>query len=292
MAKAPKRVKQHETDSIACKCVENSFSSKWELRELTGIDYGIDRIAERFEDEYATGEMILLQIKGTEKDIDPQNVKFLFPVKTLIYSQLFAIPFLFVYCNINKPGVCYYIWLQEYIDVRLKHEKPTWKQQDKITLYFDSENILMNSENALSTIAKFPKLKDYYIGCVIEMDIIPIALNEVVSFMNYLAEAFDITLAYKETINGMRDTLKRVKLHLENTKKYHALLSLYGYDKDIDQTVSLINNIIKNSEYDYDKYNELIRKLSHIDTLIAVMGNLFSSDYKRILYEFDESSMF
>lgn len=106
MAMPPKRILQHEIDSETCKIVASLFSRTWELRDLTGRDFGIDKIVEKFEDGYATGEMLLLQIKGTEKPINSTNPKFSLETKTLLYAEMFSTPFLLLYCSLTPPQKC------------------------------------------------------------------------------------------------------------------------------------------------------------------------------------------
>lgn len=99
-------------DTEACKIVSMKFDRNWEIRDVTGRDFGIDKIVERFENGYATSEMLILQIKGTETLIDSEKPSFSLPTKTLLYAELFVFPFLLVYCSISNPEQCYYLWLQ------------------------------------------------------------------------------------------------------------------------------------------------------------------------------------
>lgn len=49
----PKRPVTHEIDTKACAIVTGKFSPhNWEIRELTGRDFGVDRIVERFQDGF------------------------------------------------------------------------------------------------------------------------------------------------------------------------------------------------------------------------------------------------
>lgn len=66
---------------------------QWEVRDLTGRDFGVDKMIERFQGNYATGEVMMLQIKGTEKLIDSNNPRFSIDTKTLLYAEMFAVPF-------------------------------------------------------------------------------------------------------------------------------------------------------------------------------------------------------
>ena len=101
MASAPQRVHNHEIDARACGIVSQKFSSNWELRDLTGRDFGVDKIAERFCNGYTTSELLMLQIKGTESYIDETNPRFSLDTKTLIYAEMFSVPFLLVFCSVT-----------------------------------------------------------------------------------------------------------------------------------------------------------------------------------------------
>ena len=60
MPKLPHRVSSHEIDTEACGIVSCKLGRNWEIRDITGRDFGIDKMAERFEDGYATSEIIMI----------------------------------------------------------------------------------------------------------------------------------------------------------------------------------------------------------------------------------------
>ncbi len=165
--KLPHRVTQHEIDNEACKIVISKFDRNWEIRDLTGRDFGIDKIVERFQDGYATSELLLLQIKGTENEIDINNPRFSLDTKELQYAEMFTTPFLLVYVSITNPQQCYYVWLQEYIRVRLQLDKPNWREQDTNTIYFPKENIL-NLNERMDHILYITKFATVYKGNIIK----------------------------------------------------------------------------------------------------------------------------
>ena len=76
MTQPPQRIHTHQIDTTACSIISTKFSHNWEMRDLTGRDFGIDKIVERFQDSYATSEIMLLQIKGTETEILYRNQNF------------------------------------------------------------------------------------------------------------------------------------------------------------------------------------------------------------------------
>ena len=87
MVLPPHRIRNHIIDEKACKIVSFKFGDDWIERDITGRDFGIDKMVERFEEGYATSEIMMLQIKGTEQGIDVNNPKFSIPTKTLLYSK-------------------------------------------------------------------------------------------------------------------------------------------------------------------------------------------------------------
>lgn len=91
--KLPHRVRQHEIDNEACKIVISKFDRNWEIRDLTGRDFGIDKIVERFQDGYATSELLLLQIKGTEKKLISTIRDFLLILKNYNTLKCLPLPF-------------------------------------------------------------------------------------------------------------------------------------------------------------------------------------------------------
>ena len=196
MVQAPRRTQAHMTDSKACLLVAQLFSENWVLRDLTERDYGIDRIAERFHDECGTSEMLILQIKGTKSNIDKNNPRFSLETKTLIYAEMFSVPFLLVYCSVNEPSQCYYLWLQEYIRVRLNYENPKWRTQGTNTVYFPNENLLgtPRAENNLTYIAKFPKYQQSWVSYYL-------SLNDLCYDMPCVLE--DVDLWAKEDIDAL-----------------------------------------------------------------------------------------
>lgn len=52
MTQPPRRIHTHQIDTRACSIISTKFSQNWEMRDLTGRDFGIDKIVERFQDSY------------------------------------------------------------------------------------------------------------------------------------------------------------------------------------------------------------------------------------------------
>lgn len=155
------RIETHEIDSQARKIVPIALPRQWEFREVTGRDYGIDMELEIFEEKNATGQVLLFQIKGTEKDIVFQDglASFDIPTKTLIYSERFVTPFVLAVCPINhEKQIFYYIWLQEYVKSVLNFDNPDWRNNKTTTrIKLLKNNIMPGNEQHLSHISHFPQ---------------------------------------------------------------------------------------------------------------------------------------
>lgn len=149
----------HEIDTAACRIVPSVFPRTWVNRDIGGRDYGIDMAIEIFDQGRATGKMLLLQIKGTERDIEAEDtIDFDVPVNTLKYSELFIVPFLLIVCPVNSTlPTFFYVWLQEYIKVVLNFENPDWRENhDTVRVHIPTSNHMPGNENKLSFLANFP----------------------------------------------------------------------------------------------------------------------------------------
>lgn len=273
--KLPKRIPQHEIDQEACKIVPLSFNSKnWEFREITGRDFGIDRIAERFEDEYTTSEYLLLQIKGTTKKINPKNPKFILDTPEIQYAEVFSDPVLLVYVWLDDPDTCYYVWLQEYIRARLNYDKPDWRDQDYNTIYFPPDNIIKLSEDKLKTISRYPKNKRAWLQYYL-------TLNGIGNELKILLEK---SKAGREI--GHDDFVKEIR------KVYEKII--VANDCTVLYNIEIISNALKNVErqifeilkytnieehMDITNWESLIDDIESIDNLILGEAKNFDEQY-------------
>jgi len=155
------RIQTHVVDTTARRLVPNIFPAEWEHRESTGRDYGIDMTIELFRNGQATGTSLLLQIKGTEKEIDNtmQLIPFDMPVQTLRYAEVFVVPVLLVFCPIHVSSTrCYYIWLQDYIKTVLDFEKAGWRKHiSTVRLQIPTDNVMPGKEAHLMEVSYFPQ---------------------------------------------------------------------------------------------------------------------------------------
>ena len=138
-----RRTQTHITDTLAIREIISKLPRNWLVRGLEERDYGIDLSIELYDGEYPTGCFSLIQVKGTEKSFNNADSISLsnFPTKTLQYAKLFPEAFFIFYTSVADK-VTYFTWAQEYIDLRLKIDKPCWEEQDTNTIYFPKNNIL------------------------------------------------------------------------------------------------------------------------------------------------------
>lgn len=275
--KLPHRVLQHEIDSEACKIVENKFNRNWEIRDLTGRDFGIDKIVERFENGYTTSEFLLLQIKGTEKKIDTNNPRFSLETKELQYAEMFTTPVLLIYVSITNPQQCYYIWLQEYIRVRLQLDNPDWRKQNTNTIYFPIDNIL-NLEKRIDHliyISKFPQFEHNWVQYYLALDEIDEKLP-----MSYAYE----DMCFEEiwyTIKDIEKALKRALL----ISKY--IPERFRTDLLIE-TIQLVQAIKRKKEKPTSReYIHILKNIHIIKASMQCIAQRFNPEYLRLLYEIE-----
>lgn len=153
-----KRTLQHQIDTKAIRNILNHLDENWLVRNLEERDYGIDLTLERFSGEAATGDFILSQVKGTDAPFGKTVSLSGFPTKTIIYSQLFNIPF-FVFYTSNKSGKTKFIWLQKYAEVKLPRTTPGWLSQESVTLCFPEDNDLSENKEKIIDIIEKDKSK-------------------------------------------------------------------------------------------------------------------------------------
>lgn len=275
----PQRVSQHEIDTEACKIVSSKFNRNWEIRDLTGRDFGIDKMAERFDNGLATSEFLLLQIKGTETVIDSNNPKFSIDTRTLQYAEMFTVPFLLIYVSINNPEQCYYVWLQEYIRIRLNFDNTNWRNQKTNTIYFPKDHILdpQNSFEHLKYISQFPKYQASWVQYYLALD----DIDKTIPF----------SFVYEDL--GMDDILFQIsgtKEQLLKAKRSSKYIPERFIPTCIDETLEIIGSIENAKEKPSpNTYKALLRNISIIKSSMQQIALTFNSDHMRLFYEFEGS---
>jgi hypothetical protein len=252
------RIYSHIIDTHARKLVPNVFPNEWEHREVTGRDYGIDMEIELFEKGNPTGQILLLQIKGTAKAIFSHNSKyFSFPLetKTIKYAERFVTPFLLIVCPVNeKPIKAYYLWLQDYIRTCLDIDKKKWRNQKKVTLHIPLNNTMPNNENHLSYISLFPKR----LFCISKIGKFIYELKHIEQTCNYDKKNYLRFIDYFEEIIDMTVKLDwpRSSFILEN-HIYPAIKACRCINKKTSMTKDEIKYFEKKPNWiNKDGYNE------------------------------------
>ena len=292
MGGLPKRVLSHEVDSEACKLVDRSFDKEWEIRELTGHDFGIDKMVEYFEDNVATGKTLLLQIKGTKDAIDEGAPRFQMPVKTLRYSELFTTPFLLIYASL-KDQSCYYLWLQEYIRVILNYDKPSWKTQKTVSVRFPQTNKLSHpdTKRKLLYISQLPSQKDNWIDFYLSLDGLSYDIDALCHY--YSADSFDDDMLGERTRKFFDQMILLEQRIKESYKVFQNFTFISFDDCYFGKLLDLIAVINKAEQLPRHKeFIELIRFSQLVNSHAIGIAQHYGISYRRFLYECDGASVF
>lgn len=91
----------------------------WLLRDITGVDYGIDAFLEYFDAGAITGKFSLIQLKGTASPIrklkNSNNVSVAISDGTIEYSKQTNIPLILLYTSTdNDSSPIYFMELNSY----------------------------------------------------------------------------------------------------------------------------------------------------------------------------------
>jgi Domain of unknown function (DUF4365) len=178
----PLRGDSHDIDTLAKRQLAGVLPANWEARELTGHDYGIDLVVELFLKDKPRGQILQLQIKGQDRDWpDEHEPTYQFPVRTLLYAELFAVPVLAALVPVKQPEPVFaFLWLQEYVAVRLDPEHATWRDQETVAIHFPLDNLVPPATDRLEWIAGH-----------LDRQRAHARLSWVVHELRYAAEAFD-----------------------------------------------------------------------------------------------------
>lgn len=153
-----KRTTSHQIDTSAVRLIGSQLSHDWIIRGQEERDYGMDLTIERFDNQDATGDYFLVQVKGTKSPFEDKVKMTGFPTKTIKYSMLFNVPFFVFYTSIETRETRF-IHLQKYAEHKLVRTTPNWEKQDTITIYFPDENDLDDNLPKIIDILEKDKLK-------------------------------------------------------------------------------------------------------------------------------------
>lgn len=152
--KASQRVDSHRTDTEAFRKLLNHLHVDWIVRSMEERDYGIDLQLEIFDGYNPTGSLIFGQLKGTKKSFSEEK-SFQFPVKTLLYAELFSTPF-FLFRTSTSDNKTRFIWLQKFIETKLSDASPEWRKQKNVDVSMPEKNDLAANPSRFLRLAMEP----------------------------------------------------------------------------------------------------------------------------------------
>lgn len=155
-----RRSAQHVSDTAARWRTVSTFPSEWEWRESTGRDYGIDMEIEPFKGGETMGRLLLLQIKGRKQTMPSAQNELSITVETsaLRYAERFVSPFILVVCPLlENPPATRFVWIQEYLRVRLPLYAPGWRSRRWVTIRLPADNQMPGADRRLQYAANYPK---------------------------------------------------------------------------------------------------------------------------------------
>lgn len=152
--KAPQRVDSHRTDTEAFRKLLNHLHVDWVVRSMEERDYGIDLQLEIFDGSNPTGSLIFGQLKGTKNSFSEEKT-FQFPVKTLLYAELFSTPF-FLFRTSTSDNKTRFIWLQKFIETKLSDASPEWRTQKDVNVSMPEDNDLAANPSRFLRLAMDP----------------------------------------------------------------------------------------------------------------------------------------
>ena len=138
----------HRIDTLAVRKVIAQLPADWLIRNLEERDYGIDMLLEFFSGENATGKFALVQVKGTEKGAGAKPKLSAFPVKTLLYAEMFSHPFFVFYVSLKDDSV-HFVWLQKYIKTVLNPSGKKWRTQGSLSIPMPAGNTLKANQQKI-----------------------------------------------------------------------------------------------------------------------------------------------
>jgi len=157
MSKLPKDCSARVIGAEARKLVHYKLASqRWEYREVTGNDNGVDCIIELIEQEQWTNKKIDGQIKGTKS---PQKLKskdcfsFSLDVKTINYALSCSNAFVLFYVDVDSEKV-YYLPIQDYFIADLGLFNQLEQNKSTMNIHIPCCNLVCDEDYELQQVAK------------------------------------------------------------------------------------------------------------------------------------------
>ncbi len=157
------RVSAHVIETKATDFIQskvNGFCANGDslFRKISERDYGIDAIIELFNNGVPTGQIALVQIKGTENTIVPLKNNEVVSCKISSSNAQYAlqtnIPILLFYISISKPMSFYFARIQDVITEDIKRKI---KKQKDVTVRIPAENVTADDLTPI-----FDLIHEYY----------------------------------------------------------------------------------------------------------------------------------
>ncbi len=140
-SKLPQRVRSHQIEAESEAYTRRVLPSSWTISRMPN-DYGTDLLVEVFEDQHPTGWTLEIQLKGTDAPF-PRSETHRCPVKVpwLRYVLTRPSPVVLVVYFANDDRALW-LWVKDYVRLRLDIENPTWDAQGSVTLHLPTSREL------------------------------------------------------------------------------------------------------------------------------------------------------
>jgi tetratricopeptide (TPR) repeat protein len=268
-----KRSKEVQLEYESRLALRNKLPKAWIVRDKDP-DVGIDIEIEIVEGEEVTNNVVWLQIKATEKRKRSQD-KFchIMETKHLKYYEGCRLPVIIVY-GIKKSDNdfdFYILFAQRYINEQLSIEKPGWRDQETVTVCFDSKLDEVQKLNSIATdgylYVAAKQLNVRPTGARYWLDGIPKSDDEELKKRTMEALLFVWDEKYSHAIQKFEDILRGCIL--SPTEKMAVLLNLGNAYYSLGQIEIALEN--------YNAILELTKKVSKKEALegkASALGNI------------------
>jgi tetratricopeptide (TPR) repeat protein len=131
-----KRPQQHIIETKSKKKFEALIPDTWVARELSA-DYGLDYLVEIFKNNYSTGHLFFVQLKGTDSGIVNDTISYQLSLDNIKYWNTITNPVLLVFYS-SKSSNFWGVWTNEMKEnLILKKE-----DQKKVTITLTAKNLI------------------------------------------------------------------------------------------------------------------------------------------------------
>lgn len=159
MSRTPSHVIETKARDYIRSVIDNYYENGDAIfRELSERDYGIDGLIELFSNGDPTGQIALVQIKGTTKTIQPLKRQDVVSCQISISNAKYALqnnlPIILLYVSITKPEGFYYVDINKIVN---STDLTKNAKQESIAIHIPIEN------NALEDLEPlFENIRNFY----------------------------------------------------------------------------------------------------------------------------------